>query len=58
MGLISGGFYFHNISMPILKNAKDKTKNVRNVFLGYLLAFISYLACGIFGYIGFSGSIF
>ena len=58
MGLMSGGFYFHNISIPILKNAKDKSKNVRNVFIGYFLAFLSYLACGIFGYFGFSGSIF
>ncbi len=55
---MSGGFYFHQISIPILRNAEDETKNARNVFIGYFLAFVSYLGCGIMGYIGFNGSYF
>ena len=58
LGLMSGGFYFHNLSIPILKNASDPTKNVRNVFIGYFLAFFSYVICGILGYVGFLGSYF
>jgi len=58
MGIMSGGFYFHNLSLPILKNVKDKSKNVRNVFLGYSLAFISYLMCGILGYFAFTSKDF
>jgi hypothetical protein len=58
MGLMAGGYYFHNISIPILKNAKDRSKNVRNVFIGFFLAFLSYMACGIMGYIGYIGSYF
>lgn len=32
LGLLSGGFYLHNITIPILKNAKNKTKKVRDTF--------------------------
>lgn len=55
MGMMSGGFYLHNISIPILKNAANPKNNVRDVFIGYTLAFISYLCCGVLGYIGYIG---
>ena len=58
MGLMSGGFYFHNLSLPVLKSARDKTKNVRDVFLGYSLACVSYLLCGFMGYFGFNSQVF
>eukprot|EP00347_Sterkiella_histriomuscorum_P014790 403359515 len=58
MGMMSGGFYLHNLSIPILKNSEDKSKNVRDVFIGYVLAFLSYLCAGILGYIGFKGESF
>ena len=56
MGQMNAGFYFHNLAIPILKNSENKANNSRDVFIGYFLAFLSYLACGLIGYIGFSGS--
>lgn len=58
MGILGGGYYLHNISIPIVKNAKNPEKNIRDVFIGYFMVFISYAICGLFGYYGFSGSVF
>ena len=58
MGILGGGYYLHNITLPIIKNAKNPEKNVRDVFLGYLLVFLSYTICGTLGYFGFSGTYF
>jgi len=58
MGILGGGYYLHNISLPIVRNSKNPEKNVRDVFIGYLMVFISYCLCGLFGYYGFSGSVF
>ncbi|CDW86646.1 UNKNOWN [Stylonychia lemnae] len=58
MGIMNGGFYFHNLAIPILKNSSKKENNARDVFFGYFLALLSYLACGLLGYIGFSGKQF
>ena len=54
VGILCGGFYLHNISLPIIRNAQNPENNLRDVFLGFLLVFISYVACGTLGYIGFS----
>lgn len=58
MGMLSGSFFLHNSCMPIIRHAKDQTKSVRDVFIGYILALISYLICGIMGYYGFSSTYF
>ena len=39
MGILGGGFYFHNISLPVIKNSKNPKNNARDVFLGYLMVF-------------------
>lgn len=52
-GILCGGFYLHNISLPIYRNAKYPENNVRDVFIGFVLVFLSYALCGILGYIGF-----
>lgn len=36
-GMSTLGFCLHNVSLPILKNNKNKENNVRDLFLGYLL---------------------
>ena len=54
IGILTGGFYLHNISIPIIKNAKNPENNYRDVLCGFLLVFISYGFCGTLGYIGFS----
>jgi len=58
MGILGGGYYLHNISLPIIRNAEKPENNVRDVFLGYFLVFLSYAICGFFGYYGFSGTYF
>jgi hypothetical protein len=55
MGILGGGYYFHNISLPVIRNSKDPSKNARDVFLGYLCVCITYVACGCLGYYGFVG---
>lgn len=54
LGILGGGYYLHNISLPIYRNSKNPENNVRDVFIGYLLVFLSYTICGVLGYIGFS----
>jgi amino acid transporter len=58
MGMLGGGYYLHNITLPIIRNAKHPEKNVRDVFIGYFMVFLSYAVCGILGYFGFSGHYF
>ena len=54
MGCLGGGFYLHNISLPIYRNSKNEKKNVRDMFLGFFVVCISYIICGCLGAIGFS----
>jgi hypothetical protein len=58
MGILGGGYYLHNITLPIVRNAKYPEKNNRNLFIGYLMVFLSYAVCGTLGYYGFTGSTF
>jgi hypothetical protein len=58
MGILGGGYYLHNITLPIMKNAKYPEKNTRNLFIGYLLVFLSYCISGSFGLFGFKGEYF
>lgn len=54
MGILGGGFYLHNISLPIYRNSKNPEHNVRDMFLGFLAVALSYIVCGVLGSIGFS----
>jgi hypothetical protein len=54
LGILGGGFYLHNISLPIFRNAKHPENNVRDAFIGYFLVFLSYVSCGVLGSYGFS----
>jgi len=54
MGILGGGFYLHNMSLPIYRNSKKPENNVRDIFIGFFVVFLSYAILGIFGYIGFS----
>jgi hypothetical protein len=58
MGILGGGFYFHNISLPVIRNNKNQENNVRDVFIGYSLVFLTYCFAGVLGYYGFVGSTF
>lgn len=58
MGILGGGYYFHNISLSVCRNARNPENNVRDVFLGYLATFLTYVVCGSLGYYGFTGSNF
>jgi hypothetical protein len=53
LGILGGGYYLHNISIPILRNSKNPRNNLRDVFIGYVLVFLSYAICGVLGYYGF-----
>ena len=58
LGMLSVGFFLHPLSIEIVKNNRDQTKNYRDTFLGYFLVFFSYAAVGTMGYIGFKGNYF
>jgi hypothetical protein len=58
MGILGGGYYLHNIMLPIIRNAKNPENNKRDVLIGYTLVFISYIICGSLGYFGFTGEYF
>lgn len=53
LGILSGGYYLHNMALPILRNSKYPENNLRDLFFGYCLVFCSYVLCGGLGYIGF-----
>jgi hypothetical protein len=55
MGILGGGFYFHNISLPVIRNSQHPENNARDVFIGYLAVFLCYVLCGTLGYYGFVG---
>lgn len=56
MGILGGGFYLHNISLPIYRNTKNPKNNVRDMFLGFLVVCLSYIICGTLGALGFSSA--
>ena len=58
MGILCTGFFIHQCSLPLVQAAAEPEKTNRNVFLGYLAVFVTYLLVGIFGYIGFTGEEF
>lgn len=53
IGVLGGGYYLHNISLPIYRNSKRPEMAVRDMFLGYTCVCLSYIACGSIGAIGF-----
>ena len=58
LGVLCAGYFLHTCSLSIVNSSKNPEKNNRDVFIGYLLVFISYAVCGSFGYIGFMGQEF
>ena len=54
MGILGGGFYLHNISLPIYRNSKNPENNLRDIFIGFAVVCLSYMICGVLGYYGFS----
>ena len=58
MGILGGGFYFHNMSLSIIANAEKPEHNTRNILIGFLLVFFSYSSIGICGVYGFTGAAF
>lgn len=53
--MLCAGYFIHTCALPIIRSAAEPEKNIRNVFLGYFLVFISYAVVGTMGYIGFIG---
>ena len=58
MGILGGGFYFHNMSLTMVANAKHPEHNTRNILIGFILVFITYAVIGVTGVYGFTGSTF
>jgi hypothetical protein len=57
-GILCAGYFLHTISLPIIRSSAAPEKVMRDVFIGYIAVFISYLVCGSLGYIGFMGFSF
>ena len=58
MGILGGGFYFHNMSLSLVQNAEKPEHNARNIFIGFFLVFLTYSLIGVTGVYGFTGSTF
>jgi hypothetical protein len=54
-GILCAGYYLHTCALPLIRSSKNPEKNVRDLFIGYFLVFVSYAICGAMGYIGFMG---
>ncbi len=54
-GSLSLSYFSHTFALPMMKNNEKQQNNKRDLFLGYCLVFVTYLAISIMGYIGFSG---
>jgi hypothetical protein len=57
-GVLCGGYFLHTCALSITRSAKNPEKVTRDLFMGYLLVFISYSLVGALGYIGFIGPYF
>ena len=57
-GILCAGYFLHTGSLSIVRASKNPENTKRDMFIGYLLVFITYIFCGCLGYIGFSGSKF
>lgn len=58
MGILGGGYYFHNMSLSMLHNAEKPQDNVRNIAIGFFLVFCTYSLIGVLGVYGFTGEAF
>ena len=56
MGTLGGGFYLHNISLPIYQNSKKRENAVRDMFFGFFVVMLSYCVCGTLGLYGFKST--
>jgi hypothetical protein len=57
-GILGAGYYLHTLSIPIVKNNAKPENNIRDVFIGYLMVFMSYVVVGFLGYLGFMSDLF
>lgn len=57
-GILCVGYFLHPAVTSITKNAKYPEKNVRDVTIGYVMAFVCLTVVGVFGYFGFKGVTF
>lgn len=55
-GDLCTGYFLHTCSLSVLRSSKAPEKSQRDLFLGYLLVYLSYSIVGLFGYIGFIGT--
>ena len=55
MGILCTGFFIHQCSLPLVQKAAEPAKTKRNVFLGYLAVYCTYLIVGVCGCIAFKG---
>lgn len=58
MGTLSLGYFSHSFVLPMMKNNRNKSKNTRDLFLGYFCVMTTYVIVGSLGYIGFTGKTF
>jgi hypothetical protein len=57
-GILCVGYFLHPSVISITKNAKNPDNNVRDVTIGYFMAFACFSIVGAFGYFGFKGTAF
>lgn len=52
-GCLSLGFFIHTVISPMMKKNAKQENCKRDLFIGYLLTYITYLVIGVVGYFGF-----
>ena len=58
MGILGGGFVFHNMSLPMVHYAENPENNTRDLGIGFFLGFLTYSIVGLAGVYGFTGAAF
>jgi len=58
IGMLCVAYNLHHLGLPIVKTHRFPEKISSDLFITYSLVFLTYIAVGIFGYIGFTGLYF
>lgn len=57
-GVLCIGYFLHPVSVSIVRKNKNQENNERDLSMGFVLVFVTYMFIGVFGYFGFMGVYF
>lgn len=57
-GVLCIGYFLHPVMIPIIRRNQNQGKNERDIVVGFILVFGTYVLMGVLGYFGFMGYYF